>query len=331
MIRERFFQDRRQRVGIAAMFAAVTMLLALQPGAAHGALVYNGTTNSAISFGATTYGGGAQITPKWIGNNVTGLNDVLASPGGTFQLANPVIGNNVASVGPAAYGPGAFQFLNWTGGIAPASGAPFGSGSAVIYGPSATFALTDATPGGGGSASYGIETWSSSYTQTTPYAGTFGTYLAIGGNIGLLHSDVVAALQTEVTVNGTLYTFAPLILAVSNQGGGVYSYVYNSASGAAIRVNSLTGAFSGLAIDSYAARFAAGSQINVTSTLTFYADPASISASTPDLSLLPSVPLPGESFGAAGVPEPSTALMGATALIAFAGFGWFRRRSRQAN
>lgn len=209
MVRDWFSQARGQWVGIASAVAALAISLVVQPGVVHAALIYNGTTNSAISFGATNYGGGAQITPKWIGNNVTGLNDVLASPGGTFQLANPVVANNVASVGPAAYGPGAFQFLNWTGGVAPLSSTPFGSGSATIYGPGASFALADATPGGGGTASYGIESWTSHYTQTTAYLGTFGTYLSIGGNIGLVNSDVVTALQTEVTVNNVPYVFAP--------------------------------------------------------------------------------------------------------------------------
>jgi hypothetical protein len=302
-------------------------------GAARAALVYNGTTNAAISFGATNYGGGAQVTPKWIANNVTGLNDILASPGGTFQLANPVVGNNVASVGPAAFGPGTSEFLTYAGGTAPLSGAPFGVGTAAIYGPYATFALTDATPGGGGTASYGIETWNSSYTQTTAYNGTFGTYLSIGGNIHIPGSSVVAALQSEVYVTSggvtTPYVFAPLILALGNTGGASYSYVYNSASGASIRYNAATGAFTGLAIDSYAASFLAGTTIDVTSTLTFYADPASIDVTAPDLSLIPGASLPGESFGSASVPEPSSMITAGTSLVVLSLLGWLRRRNRR--
>jgi hypothetical protein len=319
------------------LLAAIAVSWLCSAGPARAALVYTGSNNSAISFGATNYGGGAQITPKWIPDNVTGLNDILASPGGTFQLANPVVGNNVASVGPAAYGPGVSQFLNWTGGVAPLSGAPFGTGSAAIYGPAATFALTDATPGGGGTASYGIETWNSYYTQTTAYHGTFGTFLSIGGNVGLANSSAVAALQTEVYVTSggvtTPYAFAPLILAIGNVGGGLYSYVAlsqaNALSGAAVIVNPLTGGFSGLAIDNYAANFAAGSTIKVTSTLTFYADPASIDVITPDLSLLPGLSLPGESFGGS-VPEPGSVVMGGTAMLALSLLGWMRRRARRA-
>ena len=91
-------------------------------------------------------------------------------------------------------------------------------------------------------------------------------------------------------------------------------------------MNSLTGAFGGLAIDSYAANFAAGSQISVTSTLTFYADPASIDSFTPDLSLIPGASLPGEVLFEASVPEPSTAVLGGTALLVLSAFGWLQAR-----
>ena len=107
-----------------------------------------------------------------------------------------------------------------------------------------------------------------------------------------------------------------------------FFYVYNSASGANIVVNGLTGAFSGLAIDSYAADLAAGSLISVTSTLTFYADPASIDTFAPELNLLPGVSLPGEVLFGSSVPEPSTAVMGGTALLVLSAFGWLRRRRR---
>jgi hypothetical protein len=313
---------------LAFALAAVGILGFVHAVPARAGLVYTGTTNSAISFGASGYVPG-NGSPHWITNNVTGLNDILSSPGGTFGVANPVTGNNVASVGPAAYGPGTTQFLNWTGGTAPLSGAPFGSGAARIYGPVATFALTDATLGGGGAASYGIETWTSNFVQTTAYHGTFGTFLSIGGNVGIVGSSAIAALQSEVTVNGVAYVFAPEILAIGNLGGGNYTYAYNSASGANIRVNSLTGAFSGLAIDSYAANFAAGSHISVTSTLTFYADPASIDSFTPDLSLIPGASLPGEVLFGSSVPEPSTAVMGGTALLVLSAFGWLQARRRK--
>jgi MYXO-CTERM domain-containing protein len=106
--------------------------------------------------------------------------------------------------------------------------------------------------------------------------------------------------------------------------------VYNSASGANIPVDALTGAFSGLAIDSYAANIAAGSHISVTSTLTFYADPASIDTFAPDLDLIPGGSLPGEILFGTSVPEPSTAPLGGTALVVLSAFGWLRRRRQMS-
>lgn len=333
---QRFSTAPRGLVRPGLSLAALALLSLYSSGLARAALVYNGSDNSAIAFGATTYGPPTPGVPTWIPNNISGLNDILSSPGGTFLTANPVVGNNVAEVGPAAYGPGAFQFLNWTGGIS-GDGSPFGSGSAAIFGPAAAFSLTDATAGGGGTASYGIETWNSYYTQTTPYVGTFGTFLSIGGSVPLVGSAAVAAVQTEVYVTSggvtTPYVFAPLVLAISNQGGGTYSYVAhseaNGISGAAI-VGNGAGGFAGLAIDNYLANFAAGTTIKVTSTLTFYADPASIDVIAPDLSLLPGLSLPGESFGGTAVPEPGSMIMGGTAMLAVSFLGWLRRRAGRA-
>src|SRR6185312_14597963 len=82
------------RVGRLALWTATWLVGLSQTGPAEAGLIYNGSRGD-IVFGVTSYGGGSQITPKWIGNNFTGLNDILASPGGTFQLANPVIANNI--------------------------------------------------------------------------------------------------------------------------------------------------------------------------------------------------------------------------------------------
>ena len=90
--------------------------------------MYTGTTNSQIALGASPVGFG-NGNLQWGHNNVTGLNDVLESPGGAFGLANNALGNNVAITPLQSYGPGSFQFLNWVGGNAPLSGAPFGAGS----------------------------------------------------------------------------------------------------------------------------------------------------------------------------------------------------------
>ncbi|MEJ0091421.1 MAG: hypothetical protein WDM80_16960 [Limisphaerales bacterium] len=57
-----------------------------------------GTDAGVISFGRHGYGLPQPGIPTYIGNNFSGLNDVLSSPGGTFLTANPVIANNILSI-----------------------------------------------------------------------------------------------------------------------------------------------------------------------------------------------------------------------------------------
>jgi hypothetical protein len=330
---QKFHATPRGLVQPALMLAAVAVFLLCSPERAGAAGVlppvsYNGSTKATISFGASkNYG--ASAAPVWLRNNVTGLNDILESPGGSFPTINAAVSNNVASVGPATIGPHTFEFLNWTGGHS-GDGSTFGAGSGAIFGPSAIFGLTSSVNG----ASYGIETWTASYTQNVAYNGTFGTYLSVGGRLDGVGSFVVAAAQTEVTVGAGAgahtYVLTPLILAVEETAPGTYAYVYDSQSGAKILVNSVTNGFAGLAIDNYAAHFLPGTPISATTTLTFFGDPAMISTTSPDLSLLPGVSLPGESFGAGGVPEPGSLVMGGSAMIALSFLSWLRRRARRA-
>lgn len=337
-------------MGLMAALMVLTGVLGPAPARAEAlvpAVQYTGSTNAAISFGATNYGGAGEANPVWLSNNITtpitGVDDILASPGHGYLLADPVVGNNVASTGgpPGLNIPvGNTLFLNWTGGLSPQDNAPFGSGRATIYGPAATFGLTDATPGGGGTASYGIESWISNYTINQHVTGTFGTFLAISGSIGVgNNAAAVAALQTEVLATGpgggapVQYTFGPLILAAANTPGGLNNVaVYDAngiaGSGAAISVDA-SGDFNGLAINDYAADFAAGTTLSVVSTLTFYADPASLEASTPDLSLIPGGKLPDFAFGSVSVPEPSSIVLGGTAMLALSLIGGIRRRTRR--
>jgi hypothetical protein len=336
MVSQRFTVSDRCAVWLARVLEAVMVLGLIEPEKARAGLVYNGTTNSQIAFGASPIGVGNGFL-QWGHNNVTGLNDILDSPGGAFGVANNALGNNVAITALQNYGPGSFQYLNWLGGNAPLSGAPFGAGSAAIYGPLATFALTDRAPGGGGTESYGFETWNSHYTQTTNYTGTFGTYLSIGGFLPIVGSSAIAGLQSEVTFTrlgvSTTYILAPEVLAIGNTGGGTFTYVALGGGpygGAGVAFNPFTGGFSGLSIDSYSANILAGTSISITSTLAVYADPAMISTSLPDLSLTPGLSLPGESLAQTAAPEPSTVVLGGTALLVLSIVSWVRRRRRPA-
>ena len=90
------------------------------------------------------------------------------------------------------------------------------------------------------------------------------------------------------------------------------------------------GSYRGLAIDNVLGALPAGDTLKVVSTLTAYADPASIDSIAPDLSLIPGAVLPTSISDVAGdVPEPtawSLMLIGAGAT----GFGLRRRRSPAA-
>src|SRR5262249_4196077 len=71
--------------------------------------IYLGSHDGGISFGVSGYGAPVPGVPTYIPNNVTGLTDILSSPGGTFQTANPVIANNIASYLSAGFPFNAFQ------------------------------------------------------------------------------------------------------------------------------------------------------------------------------------------------------------------------------
>lgn len=327
----------RSGLRLAAIASVVLWLGAIAPHAAYATiaapyLTYNGSQGG-ISFGVTNYGGGPQGTPQWISNNFTGLNDILASPGGTFQLANPVVANNIYSTGIQNFG--ALYASEAGGGN---GNGPFGAGNGAILGPGANFALTDATPGGGGSASYGIESWVSNYTMNGNYNGTFGTYLSVGGSLPVLGSSAVAAAQTEVIFNPgagqTEYVLAPLILAAGNGANGAFTYVAiggPSGTSAGMLYNPLTTGFYGLATDNYSAVIPNGTSIQVITTITFYADPASIDMIAPDINLFPGIdPIPGIVFSGFAAPEPNTMVLGGTSVVALWFISRLRARRRRA-
>jgi hypothetical protein len=170
------------------------------------------------------------------------------------------------------------------------------------------------------------------------YTGSFGTYLSIGGSVPIIGSSAVAGLQNEVSFlnpNGVVnnYVLAPLILAVGHIGNGGYTFVAiggPTGTSADILYNSLNTSFVGLATDNDSAVIPNGTQITVTSTLTFYADPASIDLIAPDISLFPGLdPLPGIDFMGT-VPEPGSMVLGVSAMVMLSAAGWARRRARAA-
>jgi hypothetical protein len=283
---------------------------------------YNGG-NGITSFGVASYGAPVPGVPTYIPNNFTGLNDILSSPGGTFQTANPVIANNIAS-----YGPGALPSAFFQVGGGNVNGA-FGAGTVTNVGTGVGFTLADSGPAGG-SASYEIASWNANYTAPAGYAGTYGNVLSIGGVLPAVGSAAVAALQTEVTSANPASPFfggvalPQLVLADAEIAPGVFSWVAVGGTGAAILTN-LAGGYSGLAFNSAVVAIPVGDAFTVTSTLTVYADPASIDTIAPDLSLLPGFNLPTFDVGAV-TPEPGSIVLAGMGVVALAWAGFNRRK-----
>jgi hypothetical protein len=286
------------RIKVSTVLACLTAAVGVTAlaGQAQAGIAYIGGTGITV-YGVAPYAAPAQANPVFIGNNVTGFNDILASPGHGFLLASPVVANNISQVGVAALPLASFQI-----GGGNAAGA-FGAGSTVITGPRVGFQLSDSGPGGG-SASYSISSWTSNYVVTAGgFAGNLGTFLSIGGSLPAVGSAGVASLVSDYYLNGAFVgQTTPLVLAAAGNG----NFQALGGNGAAIRFVGNT--YRGLAIDLVPAALGVGNTITVLSTLTEYADPASIDSFAPDLSLLPGDSLPDFAFSdvGGGVPEPAT-------------------------
>jgi len=272
-------------------------------------------SSGVIAFGASPYGGAPNAgLPTYIGNNFTGLNDVLSSPGGGtlggYLTANPVVGNNVFSVGPVGLP------MTWTqvGGASP--GGLLGAGAIAITPTTVSFGLVDVNPGGG-TASYGIGTWSANYQQqVAPYIGSIGNWLGIAGNVPFINNAAVASLYTRVSSLALGVIEFKAVLAASNNGVAGYNLVGKASHGAGLTVANL-GSYRGLAVNSLNVMIPVNDVVSVTNTLTIYADPASVEglslANLMDLMAAPEfagVALPDLPLGGSGtalpVPEPAT-------------------------
>lgn len=266
----------------------------------------------AINFGVAPYGAPVPGVPTWAVNNFTGLPHVLRSPGGTFLTANPSVANNI---GAGAQGPLPGSLLQIGGFNAFGN---FGVGSATVAETSINFSLQDSNPPGSGAASYGIASTIVDFDAPVGgYVGTYGTYLAIAGAVPFSGNTAVAALRTRFTSNDPTSPFfggvemPPLVLALSRVSPGVtfadYSFVaLGGAAGtnAVMVFNSVTGAYSGLAINNLGViNIPDGTSFTATSTLTFYADPATIGLSTDFGDLIAATGTTLPAFVA--IPEPS--------------------------
>ncbi|WP_293907760.1 PEPxxWA-CTERM sorting domain-containing protein [Phenylobacterium sp.] len=279
-------------------FAVASLGLLASVGAADAAIVYTGGTGLTV-YGVAPYGGGGQPAPIFGANNVTGFNDVLLSPGHGFLTADPSIPHNILDTGIRPLALRSFQIGGGNG-----SG-PFGAGQALITGPQIGFRLSDAAPAGG-SASYMISSWDANFTvDGGGFLGNLGSYLSIGGRLSAPGSASAVSLVSNYYLNGIYQgQTAPLVLAAAGNG----NFQALGGSGAVLRFGG-GGRYRGLAIDNVAAALGAGTNLRVVSTLTAYADPASIdSFSVPlDLLDLTGTTLPDFAFSGSsgGVPEPA--------------------------
>jgi hypothetical protein len=305
---------------------------------------YTGTTNANLVFGVAPYGAPTPGTPTYIADVNTGRNDILTSPGGTFQTALPDIPHNVVGYGPAAFGPGVYQYAVQNGGTNQ-FGQPFGSGILYNAGTNVGFSLSDFAPAGG-TASYGIENWTAHYTVGAQInAGTtYGNLIAIRGLLPAVASSAVVAMRTYIHTNaaGTDFSGAgvdlpQLVLAYGGTGTfvalGGPTGLPTAQGGGVIYFNGQS--YRGLALNNIplAANLPAGTVLDVTSAVTIYADPAAMDFFAPDItggdadlfagtgaSSLPFF----DSISSSAVPEP-----GSFALLGVAGCGlaaWRRKR-----
>lgn len=284
-------------------------------GPAVAGLAYIGGSSVTV-YGVAPYGGAPQGAPSFIANNVSGFNDVLASPGGGFLTAAPIVANNIRQVGPVGNPAFSFQIGGGNG------NGPFGSANVQNAGTRIGFNLRDAARCC--SASYLISTWTTNLLVTPGgFAGDLGTYLAIAGRLTAPNSAVAVSLVSHYYLNNVLQgTTTPLILAAA--GSGNFQAIGNA--GAAVAIDGF-GNFRGLAVNTLPSFLpAAGNLVTVVSTLTALADPSELASATPDLSLLPGVTLPTALSQVSGtVPEPASWAM---LIVGFGLIGATARRRR---
>ncbi len=327
----------RSAVRLAARLLAATLLATVAgPLAVRAQLIYTGGTGQ-IAFSVqpiVTYGG---VPPLWTGDTFTTLNDIMSSPGGTF---NSFYG---ASPNPAFFNTGVVPLGAGIWGAAPPQSTlygPFGGGYMGIAPGAANFSISD--PAAGGTVSVGTEASSANYTVgALGLSGNFGTYLSVGGFVNP-DSAVAASLVTYVNVFSPAdvflqtYGFDQILAASGSTSGnkfvvwsGQFSNIPQTVGGVVNGFVIYTGAgptqnFTGFAAGATGVNLAAGDLVNITSVLTVIADPYSEIniGGLPDPSVLAAndvtLPTDGELFNSDPtlVPEPAVPMLAGAGLLA---------------
>jgi hypothetical protein len=320
------FQKPLQRLIIrrrlsAAQRATIFLVVLLAATAAQAAPIFVGGS-AVVSFGVSDYGGGAQVNPSYLFNNFNGLFDILATPGGTFELANPVVGNNISSFGPLPLG---VNFMQVGGSNALGS---FGKSTISMSGTDIRFNISDLLPASG-TVSYGIGSMLANFKEPTGYSGTFGSVISFGTSLPSVGSAVVASVRTRLSSGNAASPFfggvdlPQLVLAAARVGPATYSFVALGGAGAALIIdNAAAGALRGIAVNNAPVVIPKGDMFSAASTITIMADPSSMSDIfvTPDLLTAAGANLPDALIVRASAPEPSAWLLMGTALAGFVGY-----------
>lgn len=305
-----------------ALFAASSLPVLAQ-------LNYTGIGTGEIEFSGqpvAVYGG---LPPVWAADGFTGGNDILASPGATFNSIN-YVNPNIFGTGVVGLGNGIFAIA------APGNdnGVAFGGGSMSLSPTSVGYSISMTAPG---NISVGIGAESANFTVGAGGLGAnIGTYLSLNGNLAA--GDAIAASLVTYIFDTT--TSQSVILAevlgaafdgVNTKYVALFGTLGSPASGANAWVQfSPDGtAYSGFASASVANFLNVGDNVTIETVLTEaadpYAGPATIYADGLPTDLngatLPDTIL----FGTEPVPEPGAPTLAGIGGLALVMFNRFRR------
>lgn len=325
------FSSVRKVARLDAWLMAVALVATVaSPPAVRAQLIYTGGTGE-IEFSGQpvgTYGG---IPPLWAFDGFTGNNDILSSPGGTFNGVN-YVNPNIFGTGVVPLGGGIFA----TAAPGIDNGIAFGGGSISINPAAVGFSIGETSPG---NVSVGIGAESSSFTVGAlgvPGA-TIGTFLSLNGILSP-SSAIAASLVTYVNdiTTGNNVILAE-VLGATGTGYGSKFVALSGQFGSPVAGANAWVLFGngGATYNGFASAFVpnflgVGDNVQITSVLTEAADPQSFDAT------IFADGLPGDLNGATlpdailigtqPVPEPGTLSLCAAGSLALL---IFRKRSRR--
>lgn len=268
-------------------------------------LVYTGNGTGQIEFSGQpvfTYGG---INPLWGPDGFTGGNDILVSPGGTFNGIN-YVNPNLSGTGVVPLGAG----INWTAAPGNDNGILFGGGSIALTPTAVRYSVVETAAG---NVSVGIGAESSTFTVGAGGVGpTIGTYLSLDGLLNV-NSAISASLVTYIDdiTTGHQVTIAELLAATGTGTANKFVVLTGQTGSLVSGVNgwfqfgnggtTYTG-FAATAVPNF---LNVGDNVQISSVLTEAADPDATINSDPQPSNLNGVTLPSTLlFDTQAVPEP---------------------------